>query len=1164
MKSPFLSLLLLFAIISNAQCPYPLANTQTGTTQTFCIGNPNQVINVNNVNGTKFVLVNVVQGFTYNFSVGDVYVSNTENLNVYDATNTSLVFASGVNGASILNWVATFSGQIKIVLSLDACIKTNTTNVSIAIELVNVGNTLDNQNNFGTDNWVGHVYNWLGTSPPPGGVSPGTPTNTFPFDSGSYAGYYTIPTEGFVEDFGGNSACFPISSSGVVRTTINTEIFAVRYKMTSTRPAGCYIATFRGDDGVRLYNDGVLVFNQWQQQSPTVYSNVLIFLDGSADLVLDYYEYQGQNVVDFSLTPFNSSLNALATPINPIVCSGVAPLTIDGTTFLYNGSTINPTIAFQWQSSTDNITFTNIAGATNEDYTPPAITTPTTVVKYYRRVISAVSNVGSCNFPSNSISITTTGGALPSPPTATAGSGATCTNFIANWNAIAGATAYLLDVSTNGSFTSFITGFNALNVGNVTTYSITGLTGNTTYYYRIRAIYACGLSGVSNRITYGTLVVPNPVATAATAIACNQFNANWNVTANATSYTIEVATTIGFTVGTYLSGYNGLDIGNVTSVTITGVTVSPIYYRIKAVGLCGTSGNSNVITVNTTTTTWNGTAWSNGVPTLATAVIINGNYDTTTLPSFDACNVTVNSPFVVNIIANKNVNIQNELNVTTGATFNVQDDASLVQINNSVVNTGSINLFRTTNIRLQDYVYWSSPVENFSLASISTATPSGYIFNWNTAIANPNGGLGNWVGASGNMITAKGYIVRAPNGFSNVSPTLFTAGFVGKPNNGIYTPTIERGGYTGANYLGTNGVTITNLSDNWNLVGNPFPSAINSLAFLTANTNIEGAVRLWTHATLPVSTINPFYNSFQYNYTPNDYIVYNGTATTSGPSGFNGLIAAGQSFLVLMNDGPATTGTVTFSNTMRNKTYDNSQFYRSSNTSETNLTSSPSRIWLDLISSTGEINRTVVGYVEGATQEKDRLFDAYTDYKNTQNFYSLINDEIMIIQGRSIPFETNDVVKMGIKIPSNGLYTIAIATADGIFESGNQKVYLLDKLNNTRHNLTNSPYQFNTSKGIINDRFELHYIDQTLSNPEFNTIQNSVSVFASNNGIEINSRLENIKSYQVYDVLGRTLETKNNLNASQLVTNTIIKNNQALIVKITIENGQVVTKKVVF
>ena len=98
--------------------------------------------------------------------------------------------------------------------------------------------------------------------------------------------------------------------------------------------------------------------------------------------------------------------------------------------------------------------------------------------------------------------------ATPVAPTAAAGTNAACTSISANWAASANATAYLLDVSTVSNFASFVPGFSFLNVGNVTTYSVTGLSANTTYYYRVRANNSCGSSGYSSPITYATLPVP--------------------------------------------------------------------------------------------------------------------------------------------------------------------------------------------------------------------------------------------------------------------------------------------------------------------------------------------------------------------------------------------------------------------------------------------------------------------------------------------------------------------------------------------------------------------------------------------------------------------------------------------------------------------------------
>ncbi|NTW34245.1 MAG: hypothetical protein HGB12_16775 [Bacteroidetes bacterium] len=91
-------------------------------------------------------------------------------------------------------------------------------------------------------------------------------------------------------------------------------------------------------------------------------------------------------------------------------------------------------------------------------------------------------------------------------PVATAGSGATYTQITANWNSSVDATHYHLDVSTSIGFANFITGFNNLDVGNVTSYNVIGLTDGTTYYYRVRAENVCNTSGNSNIITYNTIL----------------------------------------------------------------------------------------------------------------------------------------------------------------------------------------------------------------------------------------------------------------------------------------------------------------------------------------------------------------------------------------------------------------------------------------------------------------------------------------------------------------------------------------------------------------------------------------------------------------------------------------------------------------------------------
>jgi len=100
---------------------------------------------------------------------------------------------------------------------------------------------------------------------------------------------------------------------------------------------------------------------------------------------------------------------------------------------------------------------------------------------------------------------------VPPPiPTANSASGVTSGGFTANWSTASGATGYYLDVSANSGFPSFLAGFNNLDVGNVVSRNVTGLSASTTYYYRVRAYDSAGTSGNSTTISVTTAAPPSP------------------------------------------------------------------------------------------------------------------------------------------------------------------------------------------------------------------------------------------------------------------------------------------------------------------------------------------------------------------------------------------------------------------------------------------------------------------------------------------------------------------------------------------------------------------------------------------------------------------------------------------------------------------------------
>ena len=212
---------------------------------------------------------------------------------------------------------------------------------------------------------------------------------------------------------------------------------------------------------------------------------------------------------------------------------------------------------------------------------------------------------------SNYLTITYTN--TPTAPTSSAATNVAGTSFSANWGsqAATGADAYTLDVATDNGFTSFVaTGCgggscNAKAVGNVTTYSVTGLTGSTTYYYRVRATDTggggtSGNSGTINLTTSAT-APPAPTANAASSVTDTSMSANWSASAGATNYKLSVSTVAGCTSG-YVTACGGSSCnlfvtGDVTTYGLTSLSANTTYYYcLKATNANGDSALSNVTT----------------------------------------------------------------------------------------------------------------------------------------------------------------------------------------------------------------------------------------------------------------------------------------------------------------------------------------------------------------------------------------------------------------------------------------------------------------------------------------------------------------------------------------------------------------------------------------
>ncbi len=174
-------------------------------------------------------------------------------------------------------------------------------------------------------------------------------------------------------------------------------------------------------------------------------------------------------------------------------------------------------------------------------------------------------------------------------------------SFRANWALIAGASNYFLDVSTNQSFSTFVAGYNAKNVGNVTSFIVSGnnINPSSTYYYRVRAVIndVESLNPTSGE-TVSTLLPSPSITVPANSITSSGFTVNWGVISGATNYDVEYSSDNG---GTFIVQQN---ITN-PPYTFTFNTLSantPYIVRVKAKNTVpSVTSTSNEVSVTTLT-----------------------------------------------------------------------------------------------------------------------------------------------------------------------------------------------------------------------------------------------------------------------------------------------------------------------------------------------------------------------------------------------------------------------------------------------------------------------------------------------------------------------------------------------------------------------------------
>ena len=518
----------------------------------------------------------------------------------------------------------------------------------------------------------------------------------------------------------------------------------------------------------------------------------------------------------------------------------------------------------------------------------------------------------------------------------------------------------------------------------------------------------------------------------------------------------------------------------------------------------GTGAFSSYIKQGVPSVIYTGVSWSNGstVGSLAPiASVANGgnwsagaSWDLGHKPNTSNGTISINSnpatPLVVdtNISTTQNlvINAGKALTVNAGKTlavagsFTIQDGGSYVN-NGTGANTATVERTIPSD---NSWHFITSPVDGAPIQP--SFAPSVYsttfdFYKWDEATSQEVGYFP-WINirpptgstyASGfeNFEIARGYLVAYSSGWNS------THSFVGTLGNGDKT------------------IAITNSLNTFNLIGNPYPSAINWDNIAAVNTSLLGAtpyIRIW-------------------NSTAGQYATYyNGI----GLSGASNIIAPNQGFFVEA----IASGTLTIPNTAR--LHGTQAFLKSTPT--------------DLL------KLKVISSANTYTDEMVVRFDANATYAGVTKWPSLIatapslysvkNNENYTINTLT-GVNSNLVVPVGFKAGANGMYSI---TASGLNSfSTPTYVYLEDLTNNTITDLNSTAmYSFAATTTDNADRFQLIFALSPLSIS--NNVKENTNIYSYDNTIYVNSN-ENIKQIDVYNTLGQLIKSFENKSGSIVV-----------------------------
>jgi hypothetical protein len=561
--------------------------------------------------------------------------------------------------------------------------------------------------------------------------------------------------------------------------------------------------------------------------------------------------------------------------------------------------------------------------------------------------------------------------------------------------------------------------------------------------------------------------------------------------------------------------------------------------------------------------------------------------------------------YVKNVVlyVGENINLQSNSNLY------LRNNSQLVQGTTSTstnTGTGKLSVYQEGTSDSFDYNYWCSPVgnasgtsgnENFgitmlhrpttSIASTPTAilptsnyngtsNPLSISSAWIYKLINANN-YSQWifVGGATTLAPGEGFSMKGTSGTDSVDPeatgiTNNSGGrqrydFRGKPNDGNITIT-----------LGLNNATLT---------GNPYPSALDLNAFLFDPSNLAtGSIAYFWEQDKTVNSHTLIdYKGGYGSYAPVDMVTtgvyvpatfnsYNGDGSLNTTGLSSGLTInrryspIGQGFVVNAN----ANGTATFKNTHRvfiKEGSGTSQFEKQTPSNKNNKKEQATEVphfKLNTIINNQFTRQLALAFVPQATDGIDIGIDALnmdSALPNDVTFW--LENAGYVIQG--VNFDESKRIPLAVKVTTNTSFKFYIPEVVNFNFSEN--IYIYDTLDESYHDIKNGTYTITVAPGNYYDRFLITFKNQTLSTDN-TEMPKSLLVFQDNaiSSLKVsNPNLLEIKSFKLYDVLGRTVLSKKDLEKNQnyIFSTSGLSPGIYIVEFLTIDNAKFIEKIVV-